>query len=60
MTTVIETLGMLIDLDSGTLSVYQNGRSLGTLKDGLAGVYWWIACFPPGEAHQFREATTTT
>jgi len=39
-------LGMLLDLDSGTLSLYQNGLRLGTLKDGLAGVYCWIACLP--------------
>lgn len=40
----METFGMLLDLDSGRLSVYKNGRRLGTLKDGLAGVYCWIAC----------------
>ena len=39
------TLGMLLDLGKGTLSVYQNGRRLGTLKDGLAGEYCWIAGF---------------
>jgi len=38
-------LGMLLDLDSGTLSLYQNGRKLGTLKDGLVGEYCWIAGF---------------
>ena len=36
---------MLLDLDEGTLSVYQNGRRVGTLKDGLAGEYCWIAGF---------------
>ena len=41
----IDTLGMLLDLDCGTLSVYQDGRKVGTLKDGLAGMYCWIACF---------------
>ncbi|EJK70067.1 hypothetical protein THAOC_08609, partial [Thalassiosira oceanica] len=39
------TLGLLLDLDSGTLSLYQNGQKLGTLKDRLAGVYCWIASF---------------
>ena len=38
-------LGMLLDLGEGTLSVYQNGQRLGTLKDGLAGEYCWIAGF---------------
>ncbi|EJK53384.1 hypothetical protein THAOC_27196 [Thalassiosira oceanica] len=41
----IHKLGLLLDLDSGTLSVYQNGQKVGTLKDGLAGVYCWIASF---------------
>ncbi|EJK71691.1 hypothetical protein THAOC_06845 [Thalassiosira oceanica] len=39
------TLGMLLDLDDGTLSVYQNGRWLGALKDELAGEYCWTAGF---------------
>ncbi|EJK71716.1 hypothetical protein THAOC_06816, partial [Thalassiosira oceanica] len=41
----IGMLGMLLDLDSGTLSVYQHGQRVGILKDGLAGVYCWITCF---------------
>ena len=40
-----KTLGMLLDLNEGMLSVYQNGRRLGTLKDGLAGEYCWTAGF---------------
>ncbi|EJK64562.1 hypothetical protein THAOC_14695 [Thalassiosira oceanica] len=39
------TLGMLLDLGSGTLSVFRNGRRLGTLKDGLAGEYCWTVGF---------------
>ena len=39
------TLGMLLDLVNGTLSLYQDGQRLGTLKDGLAGEYCWIAGF---------------
>ena len=34
---------LLLDLDDGTLSLYQNGRSLGVLKDGLSGEYCWYA-----------------
>ena len=44
-TTDCITLGMLLDLGEGTLSVYQNGRSCGTFIDGLAGEYCWIAGF---------------
>ena len=35
-------LGMLLDLDEGTLSVYNNGRKLGVMKRGLAGHYCWV------------------
>ena len=35
--------GLLLDLDEGTLSAYQNGQRLATLKDGLSGEYCWYA-----------------
>ena len=35
-------IGMLLDLDEGTLSVYNNGRKLGVMKRGLAGQYCWV------------------
>ena len=34
-------VGMLLDLDEGTLSAYQNGQSLGVMKRGLRGHYCW-------------------
>ncbi|EJK71375.1 hypothetical protein THAOC_07195 [Thalassiosira oceanica] len=43
-----DTLGMLLDLDSGRLSVYRNGQRVGILKNELAGVYCWIACLSIG------------
>ena len=36
-------LGMLLDLDSGTLSVYQNRQRFGIVTYGLAGEYCWLA-----------------
>ncbi|EJK70971.1 hypothetical protein THAOC_07628, partial [Thalassiosira oceanica] len=36
-------IGLLLDLDEGTLSMYQNGQRLATLKDGLSGEYCWYA-----------------
>ncbi|EJK44796.1 hypothetical protein THAOC_36636 [Thalassiosira oceanica] len=36
-------IGLLLDLDEGSLSVYQNGQRLQTLKDGLSGEYCWFA-----------------
>ena len=34
-------VGLLLDLDSGTLSVYKDGRKLGVMKEGLTGTYCW-------------------
>ena len=36
-------IGLLLDLNEGTLSIYQRGRKLATIKDGLAGEYCWYA-----------------
>ncbi|EJK77959.1 hypothetical protein THAOC_00171 [Thalassiosira oceanica] len=42
------TVGLLLDLDEGTLSVFKNGRRLGTMKDGLGGEYcWFVAVASP-------------
>ena len=35
-------IGLLLDLDEGTLSVYKNGRKLGVMKKELAGEYCWV------------------
>ena len=42
------TVGLLLDLDEGTLSVLKNGRRLGVMKDGLDGEYSWFitVCAP--------------
>ena len=37
-----DKIGMLLDLDFGTLAVYKNGRRLGIMKDGLSGEYCWV------------------
>ncbi|EJK76435.1 hypothetical protein THAOC_01803 [Thalassiosira oceanica] len=36
---VSSTIGLLLDLDEGTLSVFRNGRRLGAMKEGLAPNY---------------------
>eukprot|EP00956_Cyclotella_meneghiniana_P014699 scaffold22130_cov62-Cyclotella_meneghiniana.AAC.3 len=36
------TLGLLLDLDEGTLTVYKNKRRLGVMKDGLEGSFCWF------------------
>ena len=42
-------IGMLLDLDEGTISVYKNGRFLGVMKRGLAGPYCWVASIYRGK-----------
>ena len=39
-----DTIGMLLNLDKGTLTVYRNGHRLGVMKDGLSGPYCWYVC----------------
>lgn len=36
-----DTVGMLLNLDNGTLTAYKNNRLLGVMKDGLSGSYCW-------------------
>ena len=36
-------IGLLLDLDNGTLAVFKNGRRLGIMKNGLAGAFCWMA-----------------
>ena len=36
-------IGLLLDLNEGTLSVFKNGRRLGVMKAGLSGEYCWFA-----------------
>ena len=42
-------LGLLLDLEEGTLSVYKNGRRLGTMKSGLSGEYCWVVSIQTGD-----------
>ncbi|EJK54425.1 hypothetical protein THAOC_25949 [Thalassiosira oceanica] len=36
------TIGLLLDLNAGTLTVYKNSRRLGVMKRGLTGEYCWM------------------
>ena len=41
-----DTVGMLLNLDEGTLAVYKNNCRLGVMKDGLSGAYcWYVSLF---------------
>ena len=37
-----EPLGLHLDLEAGTLTLYQDGRRVAMLKDGLSGQYCWF------------------
>ncbi|EJK68237.1 hypothetical protein THAOC_10603 [Thalassiosira oceanica] len=45
-----DTIGMLLNLDNGTLSVFKNSRRLGVMKDGLSGPYCWFAAVYENDA----------
>jgi hypothetical protein len=36
-----DRIGMLLDLDEGSMNVYQYDRRLGVMKTGLSGEYCW-------------------
>ncbi|EJK59093.1 hypothetical protein THAOC_20729 [Thalassiosira oceanica] len=44
-----DTVGMLLNLDGGTLTVYKNDRRLGVMKDGLSGPYCWFVTVSRGK-----------
>jgi len=52
-----DELGMLLDLDEGTLSVYKNGRKLGVMKRGLAGPYCWVVSITRGVQVTIKRGT---
>ena len=55
--TVGDIVGMLLDLDKGTLIVYKNNRRLGVMKDGLSGPYHWCAGVGVGSEVTIRRST---
>ena len=50
-------IGMLLDLDEGTLSVYKDERKLGVMKRGLAGHYCWAVSLAPGSLVTIKRGT---
>ena len=52
-----DDIGMLLDLDEGTLSVYKNGRKLGVMKRGLAGPYCWVVMMNHGTRVSVKRGT---
>ena len=50
-------IGLLLDLDEGTLSVYKNGRKLGVMKRGLTGHYCWVVALAVGNQVRIKRGT---
>ena len=50
-------LGLLLDLDEGTLSIYKNGRRLGVMMRGLAGPYCWVVSITGSEEVTIKRGT---
>ena len=53
----VDEIGMLLDLDEGTLSVYKNGRKLGIMERGLAGHYCWVVSMHSGMQVSIKRGT---
>jgi hypothetical protein len=47
-----DRIGMLLDLDQGSMTVYKNAKRLGVMATGLSGEYSWAAtlCLPGDSA----------
>ena len=52
-----DEIGMLLDLDEGTLSVFKNDRKLGVMKRGLVGPYCWVATMRRGTRVTIKRGT---
>ena len=44
-----DCIGMLLDLDEGTMTVFKNGRRLGVMTKGLTGKKSWAVCLGVAE-----------
>jgi hypothetical protein len=49
-----DRIGMLLDLDQGTMTVYKNDERLGVMATGLSGEYSWAVALDSAAAHSAR------
>jgi hypothetical protein len=45
-----DRIGLLLDLDQGSMTMFKNGRRLGVMATGLSGEYCWAALLGWGSA----------
>ncbi|EJK50790.1 hypothetical protein THAOC_30111 [Thalassiosira oceanica] len=55
-----DTVGLLLDLDEGTLTVYRNNLPLGVMKDGLSGPFCWCTYVDDGGVVAIRRGQNKT
>jgi len=55
-----DTIGMLLNLDNGALTVYKNNRRLGVMKNGLSGPYCWYTAVAGNERVAIKKALPPT
>jgi hypothetical protein len=54
-----DRIGMLLDLDQGTMTVYKNDERLGVMATGLSGKYSWAVSLPwHGDSVRIEAAAT--
>ena len=51
-----DRIGMLLDLDQGTMTVYKNDERLGVMATGLSGEYSWAVSLYKGESARIGAA----
>jgi hypothetical protein len=52
-----DRIGMLLDLDQGSMTVYKNGERLGVMATGLSGEYSWaVSLAYPGSSARIEAA----
>jgi hypothetical protein len=51
-----DRIGMLLDLDQGTMTVYKNDERLGVMATGLSGSYSWAVSLYGGESARIEAA----
>jgi len=51
-----DTVGLLLNLNDGTLTVYRNNRRLGVMKNGLSGSYCWHTVVVGSDVDEEKDA----
>jgi hypothetical protein len=54
-----DRIGMLLDLDQGSMTVYKNDERLGVMATGLSGEYSWaVSLYKQGDSVRIEAAAT--